>query len=201
MTASEAVVVIAGSITDLGAVTRLIHWMPARFPVPLVAHVHGLGNAASLKLRQKAQASTGLHVVTAATGDQIRPGCLFLAPAGQAIVFEAPGLLQLMPDEGPQAHAFPADRLFESAARFHGSAVVGVVLGGQGRDGTQGLRVISEAGGRRVVQSPCEAAFPAMPINALMGDNVEHAVMLDQMGELLLCLVNSPLTATAEITL
>lgn len=202
MTASGAVVVIAGSIEDLGALARLIYRLPARFMVPLVAHVHGLRSAASLQLAHTAQAaSTGLHVITAATGDQVRPGCLFLAPAGQALTFTAPGQLRLMTDVGPEAHAFPADRLFESAARFHGSAVVGVVLGGKGCDGTQGLRVITEVGGRRVAQSPCETAYPAMPFNALMGDDVEHTVMLDRMGELLLYLVDSPLAETVEITL
>lgn len=202
MTASEAVIVIAGSVEDLGALARLIRRLPAKFPVPLIAHVQGLNNAALLQLKQKAQAASNqLHVVTATTGDQIHPGCLFLAPVGQALIFAAPGLLQSMPGEGPHPHALPADRLFESAARFHRSAVVGVVLGGKGRDGTQGLRMITEANGRRVVQSPCEATCPAMPFNAILGDDVEHTVMLDRMSEVLLYLVTSPLVASAEMTL
>ena len=49
----------------------------------------------------------------------------------------------------------------------------------------KGFQAITDVGGTRVVQSPSEASFTAMPSNALMGDHVEYSVVLDQMKELL----------------
>ena len=84
------------------------------------------------------------------------------------------------------------DRLFESAAHFYRSGVIGVVLSGLGTDGTQGLLAIAGVDGVRVVQSPYEATFPNMPLSALVGDHVQYVVMPDQMGQLLEDLAVNP---------
>ena len=73
--------------------------------------------------------------------------------------------------------ALNVDRLFESAAHFYRSGVIGVVLSGLGTDGTTGLLAIAGVDGVRVVQSPYEATFPSMPLSALIGDHVQYAVM------------------------
>jgi chemotaxis response regulator CheB len=54
-----------------------------------------------------------------------------------------------------------------------------------GKDGVRGFKAITEVGGIRVVQSPSEASFTSMPSNALMGDDVQYSVVLDQMNGLL----------------
>jgi two-component system chemotaxis response regulator CheB len=77
-------------------------------------------------------------------------------------------------NRGPkQHHTRPAvDPLFESAARAHGTRVVGVVLTGGGDDGLHGLLAIEAAGGLSIAQDPAEAAFPWMPANAIRYDRV-----------------------------
>lgn len=182
-------VVIAGSVEGIDALVRLINSLPSTFLVPVVAYVHGLHKASSARLmRNKADAPMTLDLIVASNGEQARSGCVYVAPVGRALAFTALDTIGLM-DLGPTSGA---DHLFESAARWYGTGVVGVVLSGTGKDGTQGLQAITRAGGTRVVQSPSEASFTGMPVSALLGDNVEYAVMLDQMGALLQMLVAPP---------
>lgn len=68
---------------------------------------------------------------------------------------------------GPRASA-PIDALFLSLAAALGTAAVGVVLSGEGADGSAGLRAISQAGGQGLVQVPVTARHPAMPEAALV---------------------------------
>jgi two-component system chemotaxis response regulator CheB len=190
---NDRVIVIAGSSEGIAALARLIRLLPSSLPVPLVAYVHDLHDEGIERLvRKSAHSSSGLAVVAAADGDQLLPGRLYLAQAGSNIVFTAVGVLSVTPDLEIDQRSSPTDRLFESAARFYGRRVIGVVLSGNGNDGTRGLVAIFHAGGISVVQSPSDADFPSMPFHALLGDHVGHLVMLDQMGSLLGRLVGKP---------
>jgi two-component system chemotaxis response regulator CheB len=183
------VVVIAASVEGVDALARLINMLPSTFPAPLVANVNGLrGDAAMRQMRNRLHPASRLKVVSAADGEEMLPGCLYMAPIGSDLVFTTGGGLGLVPGEREAR----ADRLFESAALVHGQGVIGVVLSGLGKDGTLGLQAITAVDGIRVVQSPSDVAFSGMPSSALLGDSVQHAVMLDRMGQLLESLVADP---------
>jgi two-component system chemotaxis response regulator CheB len=185
---NHRVIVIAASSEGIIALARMINLLSSRFPVPLVAHVHDLRNRSFMRLKGL-DSSARLDVMAAVDGDRLLPGHLYVTPSGNNLVFTALGVLGVATDLEPGQRSSSADRLFESAARLYGHNVIGVVLSGNGDDGTLGLRAIYHAGGIGVAQSPSEADFPSMPLNALMRDHVGHLVMLDQMGELLSRLV------------
>lgn len=182
MASNHRVVVIAGSVEGIDALARLTNGLPADFPAPVVAYVHGLHNDSTARLiHAKLNVPSTLKVVFAHHGEEIRAGYFYVAPVGQELTFTG---LNVLGCATPTKHA-SADHLFETAAFWHGAATIGVILSGLGNDGVHGFKAITEAGGTRVVQSPSEASFTAMPSNALMGDGVQHSVMLDQMTELL----------------
>ena len=70
---------------------------------------------------------------------------------------------------GPtENHARPAiDPMFRSAARHHGSRVIGVLLTGYLYDGINGLYDIHRCGGTTIVQDPMDAEVPEIPRNAI----------------------------------
>ncbi|MGJ7579729.1 chemotaxis protein CheB [Variovorax sp. RHLX14] len=188
MISSIPVVVIAGASEDFSAITRLLYQLPASMPALMVVVIHNL-RPSHLEELAKHRHRTGetlvVHAVEHVTA--LIQGRIHLISSKDSMVFVASGVLG--PASSRQApsssESSAADDLFASAARLHGSRVIGVVLSGRGKDGARGLLAITDAGGSRIVQTPCEASHPTMPINALMQDHVQYSVVLDDMGPLL----------------
>lgn len=191
------VIVIASSIEGLDALVRLINQLPSTFPIPVVVHLHGLPGRSIARLTAlKWRSPSRLEVVFARDGEILHPGYAYVIPLENPLIFVGADVLGCV----TRTSRSNVDDLFASAARWYRSGVIGVVLSGLGADGTQGLRAITRVDGIRVVQSPFEASFPSMPTNALIGDDVQHAVMLDQMGKLLTDLVTDPASLEVAAT-
>jgi len=81
---------------------------------------------------------------------------------------------------GPKEnHTRPAiDPMFRSAARHHGSHVIGVLLTGHLYDGMNGLYEIDRAGGTTIVQDPEDAEVSEIPRNALARLQPDHVLPL-----------------------
>lgn len=77
------------------------------------------------------------------------------------------GRLHLLPPEGPRGQRLPIDFFFRSLAQDQRELAVGIVLSGNGRDGTEGLRAIKAEGGMAMAQTPASAQFDGMPRSAL----------------------------------
>jgi CheY-like chemotaxis protein len=74
--------------------------------------------------------------------------------------------------------------LFRSAAQAFGAQSIGIVLSGTGHDGAAGLAAIKVAGGVTLVQTPMDARFPMMPMNALAAVAPDACVPAEQLGPL-----------------
>ena len=183
------VIVIASSVEGIDALARLVSQLPLTFPLPVVVQVHGLRRQSIDRLtRSRWQLASKVNVVYAQDGGRLGAGCVYVIPAENGLVFTGRSVLGYAADMATSS----VDDLFKSAALWHGSGVIGVVLSGLGTDGTTGLQAITNAQGVRIVQSPTEAAFSGMPASALRGDHVQYAVMLDQLVALLVALVAQP---------
>jgi two-component system chemotaxis response regulator CheB len=72
--------------------------------------------------------------------------------------------------------------LFESAAQEFGDRVIGVILTGLLKDGTDGLKAVHDAGGLTIVQDPTEAEYPDMPASAMKDLPVTFCLSLPEIG-------------------
>ncbi|MEB3225682.1 MAG: chemotaxis protein CheB [Synechococcus sp.] len=69
---------------------------------------------------------------------------------------------------------YPIDHFFLSLARERGDRTIGILLSGTGRDGTEGLKAISRAGGVALVQSEETAQFGAMPTSPISSGLIDE---------------------------
>jgi Chemotaxis response regulator containing a CheY-like receiver domain and a methylesterase domain len=186
-TAEQADIVVIGISTGgPQALRHVIPMFPADFPVPIAVVLHMPVGYTEMYARRLDEISQ-LQVVEARDGDTIRPGVMFLAPAGRHLLFSRPSAgevrarLDLRPFDAP--HRPAADVLFRSAADVYGSRVLGVVMTGMGNDGTVGSTYIKAKGGRILTEAESSCVVYGMPRAVVEASASDRVAPLEQIAE------------------
>jgi len=199
------IIVIGTSAGGLKALSAVLSELPADIGAAIFVVQHLAADHKS-DLPRLLEDICDLPVTHPIDGATFETGHVYVAPPDHHLLVNADTVRVL---RGPQENRFrpSIDALFRSAARSHGSRVIGVVLTGYLDDGTVGLQAIKKRGGIAVVQDPAEAAYPSMPRSALRYVKVDHSVPIAKVGPLLTRLVAKqppaqkryPLTPEIEI--
>ena len=104
----------------------------------------------------------------------LRPGTIFIAPSDYHLLFEKSGHIALDVSEKVHYSRPSIDVSFESAAIAFGNRCTAILLSGANSDGTEGLKMIAEAGGTVIVQNPETALMPFMPQSAIAAMNPKN---------------------------
>ncbi|MBX3301773.1 MAG: chemotaxis protein CheB [Nitrospira sp.] len=121
-----------------------------------------------------------IPVQAARSGERLQPGKMYVTPPGHSAYLKE---RTLWLEPSTQAHPVTTiNRLFKSAAREYHDRVIGVILTGLLRDGTEGLQAVHDAGGLTIVQDPSEAEYPDMPENAMRNLPVTFVLYLAEIG-------------------
>jgi two-component system chemotaxis response regulator CheB len=178
-------VVIGISTGGPQALKRLIPQLPTDFPVPVVMVMHmpvGYTEMYAAKLNELSQ----VEVREAAEGDEIKPGRIFLAPAGRHLSFkrDANGKVVAHLDAKPfgSLHRPSVDVLFQSAAEVYGKRVLGVVMTGMGSDGRQGAARIKSQGGLVFTEAESSCVVYGMPSVVMEAGLSDKSVALENMA-------------------
>jgi two-component system, chemotaxis family, protein-glutamate methylesterase/glutaminase len=174
------VVVIGASAGGIAALGNLLSLLPADLRAFIGVVIHR-GARSSANWAGMLGRRTRLRTREPFQGEPSEYGTVYIAPSDKHMTFSSGAVLL---DYGMKQNGTrPAvDPLFASAAQSYGRRVVGVVLSGGGRDGTQGLVHISKSGGVSIVQSPIEAEHSSMPANAMAHDHVQAVLTLDEIA-------------------
>lgn len=168
-------VVIGASAGGLPAIKGLISELPEDFEAVLIVATHRDPDSQVNHLAEILQRNTRLRVRDPIQGEKLDCQTIYVGPPSKSLVLD--GLdADLQHVEKDCLRIERIDALFETAARYAGPNAIGVILSGMLWDGVEGLKAISEAGGRCMVQEPTEAIFKDMPINAI------NAVEMDCVG-------------------
>jgi two-component system chemotaxis response regulator CheB len=178
-------VVIGISTGGPQALKRLIPELPADFPVPIAMVMHmpvGYTEMYAAKLNELSP----LEVREAAEGDEIKPGRVFLGPAGRhlRLVRESNGKVVVHLDAKPfdSLHRPSVDVLFQSAAEVYGSRLLGVVMTGMGSDGKEGSAWIKSQGGLVFTEAESSCVVYGMPSAVMEAGLSDRSIALEDMA-------------------
>jgi two-component system chemotaxis response regulator CheB len=156
---------------DLGAAVLIAQHMPAGF---------------TSSLAERLDRRSALPVAEAKDGDVLMENRVYVAPGGRHLVVSSgiDGAWRLeIRDDAPVHGVRPsADILFSTVAESFGSSAIGVVLTGMGRDGTEGLRLMRNAGAFAIVQDEATSTVYGMPKTALGVAGADTIVALPEMA-------------------
>jgi two-component system, chemotaxis family, protein-glutamate methylesterase/glutaminase len=182
---SVDMVVIGISTGGPQALKRLIPQLPEDFPVPVVMVMHmpvGYTEMYAAKLNELSH----LEVREAAEGDEVKPGRVFLAPAGRHLTLkrDASGKVVTHLDAKPfdMLHKPAVDVLFKSAAEVYGNRVLGVVMTGMGSDGKQGAAWIKSQGGLVFTEAESSCVVYGMPCTVVEAGLSDKSIALEDMA-------------------
>jgi two-component system, chemotaxis family, protein-glutamate methylesterase/glutaminase len=162
---SRDIVVVGGSAGSLPPLLELARALPADLPGSVAVTIH-VGERARSRLPWLLQRAGPLPATHAETGEQLKPGHIYVAPPGHHMLLPG-GVAELSSGPRVNRHRPAVDVMFASAARWFGDRVVAVVLSGLLDDGAVGAALVAQAGGLVVVQEPDDADQPSMPRAAL----------------------------------
>jgi two-component system chemotaxis response regulator CheB len=179
----RGVVAVGASAGGVEALTTLAASLPSDLPYAVLVTLHLPPSGPSV-LAKILDRSGPLPATTATHGASLEAGRIYVAsPDRHLLVDDHRAMLSQGPTENGHRPAINA--LFRAAALNFGPHAIGVLLSGVLDDGVLGARAIRSRGGTVVVQSPADALFPAMPMNALTAGFVDHQAAAAEIGPLL----------------
>ena len=171
------VVVIGASAGGLAAVSAVLAGLPASFPAPVALVLHLSPDHPSL-LAGVLSRCTRLPVCWAADGERMERGTVYVAPPDRHLVFAGDGAVSLL-HSAPVHFARPSvDPLFASAAHTFGERTLGVILSGNGYDGSGGVAEVHRLGGVVIAQDEASSQYFSMPQHAIESGGVSFVLPL-----------------------
>jgi two-component system, chemotaxis family, protein-glutamate methylesterase/glutaminase len=180
------IVVIGVSTGGPQGLKAVIPRLPADFPVPAAIVLHmplGYTQAYAKRLDD----ASALKVIEARDGEEVRPGVVFIAPAGRHLTFirASNGSVRTRLDVSPldTPHRPSIDVMFRSAADVFGDRVLGIVMTGMGDDGREGSAWIKARGGCILTEAEETCVVYGMPRSVVEAGLSDQSVPLQRLTE------------------
>ena len=187
---------IGASAGGLEALTELLEHLPGDPGMAFLLVLHLQPHTKS-HMQEVLRRLTPMKVIEAADGMPVAANCIHLIPPNKSMTL-TDGKLALQP-RPPHGLHMPIDHLFRSLAEIQKSCAVGVLLSGEGTDGTLGFHAIKAAGGVTFAQDEKTAKHDAMPRSAINDGSVDYVLSPAQIARELLRLNRHPYTQSAGI--
>lgn len=179
----RGVVAIGASAGGVEALSKVAAGLSPDLPFAYLVTLHIPAGAPSI-LAHILDRQGPLRATTADHDEKLEPARIYVArPDYHLLVAGHRVVLSQGPTENGHRPAINA--LFRSAAVDFGPRAIGVLLSGVLDDGVRGLQAIRSRGGFTVGQSPDDALFPAMPVNAQNAGVLDRLVPATDVGAVL----------------
>lgn len=186
------VIAMAASAGGLNALSVILGGLPAGFPAAVAIVMHISPDHQSI-LAEILSRRTHLTVKQAHTGDILCPGSVFVAPPNHHLFVARGGRLKLSSSSARKVHyARPsAEPLFASVAAVYKESAVAVVLTGGDGDGSFGVQIIKDHGGKVIAQDRPTSLDFSMPETSIKTGDVDFILPLDEIAAKLISLAGA----------
>lgn len=189
--APSHVVAIGASAGGLEALQSLFQVLPTNLGVAYVVIQHLSPDFKSMMDELLGKITT-MPTHQAVEGEKLYADNVYLIPSAKVMRI-AEGTIYLS-DIVPDSRVnLPINEFFRSLAEDFQNRAVGVILSGTGSDGSRGILSLKEMGAMVVVQSPSEAQFDGMPINAINTGCVDFVLPVEEMPQRIEQFINHPI--------
>lgn len=182
---NKRVVIIGGSAGSLNAILQILPNLPVFKTFALVIVLHRRGTD-DLTLEELITLKAQTEVKLIEDKVQLMHGFIYVAPSNYHLLFEKDDFFALDTSEKVNYSRPSIDVSFESAAEVYGPNLIGILLSGSNKDGTEGLKAIQKAGGIIVIQDPKSAEMPYMPSNAILNMTADYILTTEEILKFIL---------------
>jgi two-component system, chemotaxis family, CheB/CheR fusion protein len=190
MADASHLIAIGGSAGALEALERFFRALPADLDASFVVVPHMDPHQKS-HLHELLGKWCPLPVEVARQGRRVEPRHVYVREPG-TILEVSDGHFTCRHEDAGDRERSSISLCLGSVAASASSRAVGVLLSGTGTDGTVGLRLIQEAGGRTLVQDPQEARFDAMPAHAVSAGAADRVLPAAELAREVARIVRNP---------
>ncbi|NTV46394.1 MAG: chemotaxis protein CheB, partial [Chlorobiales bacterium] len=179
---------IGASTGGLDALRPLISQLKSKGNVAFIVAQHLSPKHPSL-LTELLNRQSEILVEFATEDGELLPDHVYVVPPNSNLLIENGRMKLIVPETGIYPHP-SVDLLFQTIAENYGDHAVGVVLSGNGSDGSVGVEAIKAVGGIVIAQVPEEAEQNSMPSAAILTGVVDFqlsakdiAAFLNSLGQ------------------
>ena len=176
------VVAIASSMGGIEALITVVSALPINFPAAILLVQH-LSPKHKSYLSHILSKHTTLNVREAEEGMSLKAGAIYVTPPNKHLIVNENDTLSL--SDAPKQHFVrpSAEYTFKSLANSYGNKAIAIVLTGCDGDGREGVRVVSEMGGKVIAQNKETAKVFSMPESAIKTGCVDLVLPLDEIAD------------------
>jgi two-component system chemotaxis response regulator CheB len=148
-------------------------------------------------LAERLAESSQIPIHEAVDGMKVEAGHVYLAQGGLHMGLETRHYRTYITTANapPEHNCRPAvDYTLRAAGKIYGGNVLGVILTGMGRDGTEGCRLIKQMGGVVLAQHPYGCTVYGMPKSVVEENIADRVIPLEKMAAWIVRLVEKSQT-------
>jgi len=186
---ASRVVAIGTSTGGPRALQEILPLLPADLPVGVLIVQH-MPKGFTGPFAQRLDALCQVSVREAVHDDLIKPGVVYIAPAGQhmTVARRSFSKVAISLSESPTGtlHTPSVDVTMISVAEIFRSFSMGIIMTGMGADGVEGMRAIAREGGMTVGQDEASCSVYGMPRSCAEMGLLQRVVPLRQIPQQIL---------------
>ena len=173
--------VIGGSAGSIEVLLKILPLIKHDLTIALVIVLHRKSSTDS-SLSDLFSTRTAIPAKEVEDKERVQPGTIYLAPADYHLLFEKNYSFSLDFSEKVNYSRPSIDVAFESASDIFGAGLTCLLLSGANADGVKGMKIAKHNGGQLAVQDPRTADSSYMPQHALLENDVDVILSVEEIA-------------------